>query len=282
MIHQQSTLQHMEKTSATGILSTFLVSCSIYLVACCPNGNCPIYPDPYSVDEGRQKENIYYVPAAANMPLLTTKHDFYGTLMRSSGEQYLAFETEAAFMIGKHAGVAASFAQGKNGGGGPDGDVMKYHRYELGAGYVNRFNKGWHFETYGGLGNEDINNKHHTGTSHIGLPYFFVQPTIAVSNRNQSVQFGISSRFVGAKFNAGDTLFNTDREQFSAAQFASLYSQPFHFMWEPAFVFRFGWQNFLFNTGFTYSADLTNPGLNRAKTNFTMGVTIRIRNTEQQ
>jgi hypothetical protein len=246
----------------------FLVT--LILSSCVPGS---AIPEPYIVDEGRQKENIYYVAPAANTPLLTEKGDLSFDVMRGSGSKIRATELQAAYLPWKHTGIMGSYSTGGNDNG--ESDFMSYQQFEIGSGYVTKFAKGWHFETYAGFGSEKINNTHHTGYSKINLSHFFLQPAIAIGNRTQTVQFAISSRFAGVNFKVRDTLFNTDREPFNSKQINSLYEQPFHVMWEPTLVFRTGWKNVLFNAQYSFSSDLTNPDLHREKNNFSVGIVLR-------
>jgi len=250
--------------------SAFVLFSVTVLLTSCYTG--PIY-DPYIVDASRQKENIYYVPSAPHTPLLTEKNDLSIDVMRASGSKFTGAEIQAAYLPWKHAGLIGSFSIGANHGGEPD--YMNYQRFEIGSGYITKFAEGWHFETYAGLGSGKIRNYHHTGHSKINLSHFFLQPAIAISNKTQTVQFAISSRFAGINFNVRDTLFDTVREPLSAENLKSLYDQPFHVMWEPALIFRTGWKNFLFNAQYSFSSDLTNPDLYRGKNNFSAGISFR-------
>jgi hypothetical protein len=263
-----------------------IIICSCLIISC----GTPNVTQGYRVTEERQKENLYYIPAAPNTPLLTEKHDLYFDVLRSSGEKFSAFETQAAYMAGKNIGVCTNFSIGSNRRyreadpadfANSRNGYFNYHRFEAGAGYVKKFRGGWHFENYAGVGKEWIRNQHYTGASSIKLPYLFLQPTIAVSNPNQTVQFGVSSRFTGASFNVANISFDTARESFSSGQIGSLNDRPFHVMWEPSIVFRFGWKNILFHTAYAYSADLTNPNLYRAQSNFSIGMACRL-NTKGQ
>jgi hypothetical protein len=152
---------------------------------------------------------------------------------------------------------------------------MTYKRFEMGAGYITALSRGWHFETYAGGGSGEINNYHHTGYSKIDVSNFFLQPAIAVTNVKKTVTLGFVSRFSGVNFSVKDTVFDSVAESFSSAQLKSLYDQPFHIMWEPGIIFRAGWKNFKFRTGYTFSADLTNPDLNRSTGKLSLGVSFQ-------
>ena len=105
--------------------------------------------------------------------------------------------------------------------------------------------------------------------------HFFIQPAIAVSNEAKTCQLGFLSKISGVKFRV-DTAFDNEREPFSTGQVRALYDKPFHVIWEPGLIFRFGWKNFLFHTSYSYSADLTNSNLYRSKNNFSIGGSLRL------
>ena len=247
------------------------MSLIVFIESCYPGNSIP---DPYYVSQDRQKENIYYVPSATNAPLLTEKGDMSFDVMRASGSKFTGVEIQGACLPSQHIGVIASYSSGGNNSSEYQ-DYVTYNRFELGGGYVTKLSKGWHFETYGGWGNGKINNQHYTGYSTIRSNHFFLQPSIAISNTSKTVQFGITSKFSGFKFNVRDTLFDTDREQFSSNQIKSLYQTPFHVMWEPALVFRAGWKYIMFNAQYSYSSDLTNGDLHRDRNNFSIGLLLK-------
>lgn len=249
----------------------------------CSLGSCysgGTITDPYHVSESRQKENLYYIPSAPNTPLHSQKNDMNFSLLRVADTKYSGAEVQAYYMPGKHIGLTGSYSFAGSHNDNPN--YIKYNRFELGAGFVTPLSKTWHFETYGGFGNGKISNSHYTGYSKIHLTHFFLQPAIAVSNEKKNVQFGFVSRFAGVDFDVTDTLFNTDREPFSASQLKSLYAQPFHIMWEPGLVFRAGLKNFQFHTGYSFSTDLTNPDLHKANGNFSMGFCLRINTRDEK
>ena len=246
---------------------TFIAAGIIFSFSSCFFGGG--VPDPYNVSESRQKENFYYVPSAPNTPLHTQKNELGFSLKRISDPKYSGADVQASYMPGKHIGIMGSYSIA-----GSSNFVM-YHGFELGSGFVTQLSRNWHFETYAGFGNGKIKNTHHTGNSKLDLTHFFLQPAIAVSNENKKIQFGFVSRFAAVNFNVMDTSFNTDREPFSTTQLNSLYDQPFHIIWEPGFVLRFGWKNFQFHTGYSFSTDFTNPDLYRANGNFSLGCSLR-------
>ena len=225
--------------------------------------------DPYIVDQSRQKENQYYVKTSPSVPLLKEKNDISIAGGVSSGSQFTAGEFHAAYMPGKHVGITGSYARGDN------KEYVKLNRFEIGSGYVKKLSPNWHFETYAGFGHSKIENRHYTGYSTIKSTHYFIQPAIAVSNLANTVQFAFVSRFEGTNFNVTDAVFNTEREPFSDGKIRDLNAKPFHMLWQPGAVFRFGWQKFLFQGAYSYAADLSDAGIYGSKGSFLAGIVLR-------
>jgi hypothetical protein len=254
--------------------NVFSYLCLALISAFCLS-SCGTYPidDPYYVDKDRQKENLYYVPVTPNTPILSKSQDMNFSVNRSSNEKFIGVEAHAAYLPSDHFGIIGSYASMNN--DNLSGDVMSYSHIEGGVGYIKEISPAYHFEAYAGAGTGKIHNEHHTGTSNIGITNFFVQPTFAFTSKDKNIMLGFTSRFAGVHFNVMDTSFNTDRENFSAGQISSLYATPFHVMFEPGITVKAGWKNFMFQSSYFYSADLTNPDLYRVKGNFSIGIALR-------
>lgn len=250
-----------------------MVGGSSFFLSSCYTGS--MIPDPYIVSQTRQEENVYYILSSPNTPMLSEKNDISFSAMRLADTKFAGSELQAAFMPGKNIGIMGSYFFARN-----DPDYTEYNRFEVGAGYAKKFPKHLHFETYAGFGSGKISNFHYTGQSNLKLTHFFLQPAIAISNEKKTVQFSFYSRFEEVNFKVSDTTFNNDREPFSTSQVKSLYDQPFHVMWQPGLVVRFGWKKFLFHSGYSYSSDLTNPDLHRVKGNFSLGFVLRLNTSE--
>ncbi|MDX2048108.1 MAG: hypothetical protein SFU87_15060 [Chitinophagaceae bacterium] len=246
---------------------------TIAFTSCFPGG----VPDPYIVAQSRQEENFYYTPSAHNAPLIKEKHDLNFNAALSSGTLHSGSELRGSFLPGKHFGITAAYSSGGNKSRG----TVRHNRLELGAGYITKLSNQWHFETYGGWGTGNIDNSHYTGTSHVKLSHFFIQPAFAITNDKKTVRLGLVSRFAGVNFKVTDTSFATDREPFSNAQLISLYEKPFRMFWEPCIVLRYGWKVFQFHTAYSVSVGLGNDDLHRSKSNFSLGVSLQF-NTDKK
>jgi hypothetical protein len=226
-----------------------------------------IIPDPYIVNQSRQKENLYYVPSVPNTPLLSEKGDISFNLMGTAASNRNGVEAQAAYVPVKHVGLIARYSSSKS---DDDIDYVKFNGFELGAGYVNQLSHDVLFEAYAGLGKGNILNHHHTGFSKVNLYQYFLQPAIGLNNDKKTIQLGLVSRFSGVKFKITSASFDRQREPFNDDQMKKLDEKPFHIFWEPGLVFRFGWKEMLFHTSFSYSSDLSSSKLQRSKQIFSI------------
>lgn len=218
----------------------------------------------------RQKENIYYVPSTPVSTTLLEKNEINFNLLRSSSSKFTGLEVQGAYLPSNHIGIIAGFNHASN--KDPIETYMKFNRFELGAGYLASLPNNCHFETHVGGGFGKATNYHATGLSKTNLGIFFIQPAVGFYNKPKTVSFDIVSKFSGVKFNVMDTSFQTNDEPFSALQLKKLNDKPFNLMWEPALIFRAGWQNILFHVSYTSSLNLTNSDLNQSKGNIALGI----------
>ena len=244
---------------------TALAVCVISVFSSCIDPS--LLQRPVTVPESRQKQNYYYTPTSHNTPLLTEKNDLSGSVQYALGSRHTGVEIQAAYLPSKHFGMTASYSSG-----GHDGEIFKYHRISAGAGFVRKFNEYWNFETYAGYTYASINNLHSTGNSRIKIPGFYVQPAFFYYDRQKNLQVAFITKLAGSQFNVSYSSFLGSDEPYSTNQFGLLYQHPFHIFLEPGIVFRFGWKNFLFHTGFSYAANITGDGLHYPGENFTIGV----------
>jgi hypothetical protein len=236
--------------------------------------------DPYIVNESRQKENYYYASSTQNVPLLEQKNDLSLALHGSFGDRQKGVDIHGAFNPAKNIGIMLSYSSIKN-DGDVDNDIVHIKHFELGPGYFKKISPFFHFETYGGVGFGTASNRHYTGNSKITSVNFFLQPAISVSNTYQTLQFAVVSKFSLNNFKIADTSFNNDREPFVTSQMKIISDNPSQVFWEPGFVFRAGWKEFVFQATYSISTDITNKELYRSKNSFSLGMMLRI-NTEQK
>lgn len=225
---------------------------------------------PVIISEPRQKKNYYYIPTSVNAPMLVEKNSLSSSIQGSFGSHPAALELQAAYVPISHLGLVTSFSSG----GKIAGD-LEYHRIAAGAGYIGSFNKYWHAEIYGGYTAGKINNRHSTGSSSIRNNGFFLQPTFFYYNEKKNIQLGLAGRLTGNHFNIVSASFLSDLEPYTKNQFDLMANKPFQLFFEPAIIFRFGWNNFLFHTSFSYASNLTTPDLNYPSANFSLGAYLK-------
>jgi hypothetical protein len=226
-------------------------------------------PDPFIVPLDRQQENKFYKHSVHNAPLLSKKNNLSTSFLFSTTASSEAIDLQAAYMPLQHIGITTNYT------GGTRTSYTNYNRFEAGIGYVADFKKGWNFETYTGLGSGKVINHHYTGSSTIKNNLFYIQPAISASSAKRTVQFAAVSRLTGVNFKVTDTSFNTAREPYNKSQLQSLQNKPFHIIWEPGFVFKFGWQKVLFAVAYSYAEDLSNSSLNISDYTFSFGTSLR-------
>ena len=178
---------------------------SIYLTAlvCLVLCSCYYGPivTPYYVDIDRQRANHYYAPTVTNAPLLANKNDISFSLSGALSSKNTGPGIQAAYIAGKHVGITANYSSLSN--SDLFDDISDQHVFEFGAGYVNKLNDRWLFESYGGMGFGKMENFHETGRSTIKTRSYYVQPAISVSSKKDAFQFGFFSKFNVVNFSLG-------------------------------------------------------------------------------
>jgi hypothetical protein len=228
------------------------------------------YIDPSNVPLDRQMENTYYIPSSSNIPSLYKKNDLTVSINSSFGSKIERAEAYAAYAPLKNLGIFASYA-----GGNKDGKV-KLSEASLALGYWRPLSTYWHFQTYGGIDNGNIQNTHYTGTSKINITRLFLQPSVSVRNLKNTVEFAFVTRLTTAHFKVLDTLFNQSGERFSSDQLKNLGANPNHLFLEPGMSLRFGWQSVLFNLNYTSSALIAGSNFYRSTYCFSLGASFQI------
>lgn len=229
----------------------------------------PLEPAPYYIPIERQKENIYNTPSSVTAPLLREKNDLGISWGVTLNPYITGSELQAAYMAGKHVGLLVDYTNTLSSG------KSTFSQWDAGLGYVTNISETWHFETYGGYSGGKVKNRHETGTSNLSNGGWFIQPAIAVSNLKNTSRFAFISRFSHANFKIKDTLFAGEREGFSIQQIIAVQNKS-HLFWQPALMFRVGWEKFFFHLNYTYSVSLTGSDFHRAKNSFTLGTSFQV------
>jgi hypothetical protein len=226
----------------------------------------PYVPQQYYIPEPRQKQNLYYTPSTSNAPLLVDKNDFNFGFNYSSAKDYGSLDLNAAYVFAEHFGFAGGTSVSSN------NKHTKNDKSELSLGYILPLNTQMHFETYSGIGWGTVNNKHETGMSTVKSNQIFIQPSLGIHNKENTIQFGIITRFVKSNFKVSDTTFSSIRESYSANQLNILRNEPSHYFLEPGATLKIGWPFLLVNLGYTSSLHVGGKEFARGKGNFSAGV----------
>lgn len=207
--------------------------------------------------------NYYYIPNSHNVPLFKEKNEVKATINGCTGDDFGGLEIQAAYSPADNIGVIGNFIHGGGGESGFSGKGGEGTLGEAGVGYFTR-QSNFVFETYGGVGFGNAENRYHENGSYAGASRFslmrvFVQPTVGFSHDIVDVAF--STRFCYLSYNnprvrdAGLMTFDTYNEVMRVS------ASPNHILFEPAILIRLGWRFVKFQFQTTYSANLSNRTL---------------------
>lgn len=212
----------------------------------------------------------FYTPNTQNVPLISEKGETNLTLSGNVNQ----VEFQGAYGVSKNIAIQAngglfvpSDLDNGNGGSG------KF--FELGAGYFEKINEIWVFETYGIVGFGSFENHLPSTTSEnpetkgdISTSIFRigVQPSFGYKSKHFSA--AVSSRFVNLSYSniEGDLIF--DREN----QIDYLKDNSSHFLIEPALTLRGGFEKIKLQVQFGYSWNLTNSNFRQDNSLLTIGL----------
>lgn len=218
--------------------------------------------------------NYYYIPNSHNVPLFKEKNEIKAAINGSTGDDFGGVEVQAAYSPADNIGVIGNFMHGGGGQSGFSGKGGEGTLGELGVGYFTS-QSNFVFETYGGVGFGNVENRYHENDTYAGRSQFnlmrvFVQPNIGFSH--DIVDIAFSTRFCYLTYNnlrvrdAGLMQPGTYNEVMRVA------ANPNNILVEPAILIRLGWRFVKFQFQTTYSANLSNSALPMKQVLFSGGL----------
>lgn len=214
--------------------------------------------------------HYYYAPNTHNVPLFEKKNEARISASRSTGDEFVGTEFQAAYSVTNNIGIMANgfFAKG-----GDDYENGKGKLIEFGIGYFKPFARSAVFEIYGGLGGGNVDNNYGDGTSsRVKFTRYFIQPSIGFTSNPFDV--AISSRFCGLNFH--DISYNYTEDEYFYLPYdyydvENIRHNKFSLLFEPALTIRAGWQYVKIQAQLGLSANLTNPTFVQETMNFSLG-----------
>jgi hypothetical protein len=202
--------------------------------------------------------HVYYAPNTVAVPLLAEKHDVRINGLYSTGgeSEFSGAELQFAYAPSKHFGVmfnAMAVGQKENTGDYLESGNGRYG--EFAAGYFNRFELKWIFETYAGFGGGKVNNEYGMGDhSTIGMTKFFIQPAIAFKSRYFEMAF--APRFGIVNWKEKESSVKYFENDYAHYDLMAIRAKPSFFTFEPAIILRGGGEHVKIQFGLSFS----NPG----------------------
>jgi hypothetical protein len=213
--------------------------------------------------------HYYYAPNMHNVPLFQQKEELHLDLSGSAGNEFTAFEVQAAFSITDNIGIMGNgFVVNRNRELYPD----EYGRGHLLEGGVGTFVPIYHnviFETYFGAGLGKVENGYDTGiSSKLSLNRYFLQPSIGYTS--DFMDIALSLRLNGLRYN--DIQLSGDLYQEDQDQIQYISRNPFSIIVEPAVTLRGGWEHVKFQLQVGFSENVTNSDLLQEHLNMNFGL----------
>lgn len=212
----------------------------------------------------------FYTPNTQNVPLISEKGETNLTLA-GNGNQV---EFQGAYGVSKNIAIQANaglfIPSDLDDGNGGSGQF-----FELGAGYFEKINEIWVFETYGILGfgsfenhlpSTTPENPQTKGDISANIFRIGVQPNFGYKSKHFSA--AVSSRFVNLSYSnvTGDLIFDGEN------QIGYLKDNSSHFLIEPALTLRGGFEKVKLQVQFGYSWNLTNSDFRQDNSLMTIGL----------
>ncbi len=213
--------------------------------------------------------HYYYAPNMHNVPLFQQKEEFHLDISGSMGNEFTAFEIQAAFSLTDNISIMGNgFVVNRERELYHD-EFGRGHLLEGGAGAFVPVYNNVIFETYFGAGLGKIENGYDTGiTSKLSLNRYFLQPSIGYTS--DFMDFALSLRLNGLRYNDIQLSGDLDQEDREQIQFIS--RNPFSILVEPAVTLRAGWEHVKFQLQVGFSENIKNPDLFQEHLNLNFGM----------
>jgi len=214
--------------------------------------------------------HYYYAPNMHNVPLFQQKEELHLDLSGSMGNEFTAFEVQAAFSVADNFALMGNgFMLNRNWDDLIPEDYNRGHLIEGGAGTFVNLDHDMVFEAYTGLGFGKIENGYENSTtSKLSFYRYFLQPSVGYTSDFMDV--AVSLRLSGLRYN--DIQFTGILEQDDQDQILYINRNPFSILVEPAVTLRGGWEQTKFQLQLGYSENVMNPDLIQERLNINFGI----------
>lgn len=218
----------------------------------------------------------YYLPSNQNVPLLTEKNEFHGSISMGGSPVLSGLDIQAALALTNHLAIMTNYMSSKYPDDFDDKNQANGKYLEGAAGYFNLFNRFYVFEVYGGFGSclqnheyyDALNNNTYLGKSDLTFGKAFLQPSIGVTFN--AFDIALTSGFSRINFKKFNYSVDQNSRYFDELDLIS--KNRTSFLFEPGITIRGGWKFIKLQFQYIRSINLSTNALNFEPTKYSFGI----------
>lgn len=214
--------------------------------------------------------HYYYAPNAHNVPLFHEKEEVKLAGIKSYGSYHEGTEFQSVFSITDKIGIIGN-SYTAQGGNKKKNNYGEGSYYEAGCGYFKPVLEKFVFETYGGIGLGNVENRYEDyGYSNLDYNKYFLQPSFGFTSKY--FETALSVRFCGLYYNK--IVDNTIQDNKENVEYIK--NNKFSYLFEPALTYRFGWKYIKIQVQYVFSINMNYPEFPMDNTNLNIGLYLSI------
>ncbi|MFH0866302.1 MAG: hypothetical protein V1904_08905 [Bacteroidota bacterium] len=216
--------------------------------------------------------HYYYAPNAHNVPMFQEKGEVRLAGVRSYGSYHEGTEFQGAFSITDKIGIIGN-SYTAQGGDKEKNNYSEGSYYEAGCGYFKPVLEKFVFETYGGIGFGNVENRYKDyGYSNLDFYKYFLQPSFGFTTKFFDAVWSV--RLCGLYYDRiDDHTIQDDKENTEYIN-----NHKFSYLYEPAFTFRIGWKYLKIQIQYSISINSNYPEFPMDGANLNIGLYLSIAN----
>lgn len=216
--------------------------------------------------------HYYYAPNSHNVPLFQEKGEVRLAGVTSYGSYHKGTEFQGAVSITDKIGIIGN-SYTAQGGNKEKNNYGEGTYFEAGCGYYKPVMEKFVFETYGGIGLGNVENRYNDyGYSNLDFSKYFLQPSFGFTSKY--FETALSVRFCGLYYDKiNDHTIQDDKEKIEYIK-----SHKFSYLFEPAITYRVGWKYLKIQLQYAFSINMNYPKFPMDGANLNIGLYLSIAN----
>lgn len=220
--------------------------------------------------------HLYYLPSSHNVPLLTEKNEFHGSISIGGSPVLSGTDVQAALALTNHLAIMTNYMYSKYKNDYDDENKATGKYFEGAAGYFNQFNRFFVFEVYGGYGSSsqhhEYYDKMYLGKSDLTFVKSFLQPSIGMTFN--AFDIALTSGF--SRLNFKKVNYSVDPNSRYIDELDLIAKNRTSFLFEPAITIRCGWKYVKMQFQLLRSINLSNDALKFDPGKYSLGIYISL------